>query len=329
MASRFAGRSYPQKKVDYFEKMNDMLDRFNRILVVGVDNVQSMQMHNIRIALRGKAEIIMGKNTMMKKVITTRFARTESKRDADLNQKLVQDGLLKKNVGLVMTNADLSDILKVIDEWRIQAPARQGAVSPVDVTIPAGNTGLEPTKTSFFQALNIQTKIAKGTVEIIKDCQVLTVGQRVGSSEAALLQMLKVNPFFYGLEIQAVFDNGSVYGLDVLKITPEIMAQKFSVGVANVAALSLALGYPTQASFPHTLTNAFKNVLSISLGTAFDFTACNGKDLKDAILSGKPIGGGAAASPAAASGGGAVKPAPAPEPEEEEEEETTEFGLFD
>ena len=47
------------------------------------------------------------------------------------------------------------------------------------MTVPAGNTGLEPTKTSFFQALNINTKITKGTVEILKDEHIIKAGDKV------------------------------------------------------------------------------------------------------------------------------------------------------
>ena len=40
-------------------------------------------------------------------------------------------------------------------------------MAPVDVFVPAGNTGLGPEKTSFFQALSITTKISRGTIEIL------------------------------------------------------------------------------------------------------------------------------------------------------------------
>ena len=47
------------------------------------------------------------------------------------------------------------------------APAKAGATAPLDVTVEARNTGMGPEKTSFFQALTIPTKIAKGTIEIL------------------------------------------------------------------------------------------------------------------------------------------------------------------
>lgn len=36
---------------------------------------------------------------------------------------------------------------------QVGAPARVGLVAPVDVTVPAGNTGLDPSQTNFFQVI--------------------------------------------------------------------------------------------------------------------------------------------------------------------------------
>ena len=34
---------------------------------------------------------------------------------------------------------------------QVGAPARVGLVAPTDVLVPAGNTGLDPSQTNFFQ----------------------------------------------------------------------------------------------------------------------------------------------------------------------------------
>lgn len=315
-------RVYPKKKVNYFKMMNELLDENDKILIVSVDNVTSAMLQAIRMALRGKAGMLLGKNTMMKKVLSQR-QENGTDRDKLLYQKLVTEKLISGNVGLIFTNANLGEIKDVLDANRIQAPARQGAIAPVDVLVNAGNTGLEPTKTSFFQALNIQTKITKGTVEILKDVQIIKLGDKVGSSEATLLNMLGIKPFFYGVNIQDVYDNGSVYGAWVLDIKDEDMDAKIGAAVANVAAASLGLGIPTKASYPHLILNAFKNLLSVSVGTDYDFDEFNGKSLKQSVLAGPaaPTAGGKAAPAAAAKEEKKVE-------EDEEEEGDMGFGLF-
>merc|ERR1711874_582914 len=198
-----------------------------------------------------------------------------------------------------------------------------GAIAPVDVTIPAQNTGMGPEKTSFFQALQIPTKITKGTIEIIQDVPIIKVGDKVGASEATLLNMLKISPFTYGLLIQKVYDNGSIFDPEILDITDEDIKQKFMAGVANVAAVCLTINYPTIASVPHCIVNGMKNLLAIAAVTEITFKEA--ETLKEFLAD--PSKFAVAAAPAAA----AAAPAAAAKVEEEEEEEDDDmgFGLFD
>jgi len=57
----------------------------------------------------------------------------------------------------------------------VSAPAKAGIIAPNDVLVPKGNTGMEPTQTSFLQALNIPSKINKGQVEILSDVNLIKV----------------------------------------------------------------------------------------------------------------------------------------------------------
>jgi len=261
-------------KTQYIELFISMLDKYNKIIFVEADNVRSKQMAEIRAALRGKGELLMGKNTLMKKALKILTADEDKKYQSMAGKaKEVNKiaALLKGNVGLVFTNGDLNEVKDIILSHKVGAPAKQGSISPVLVVIQPGNTGLEPTKTSFFQALNINTKITKGTVEIIKEHVLLQPGDKVGNSEAALLQMLNIRPFEYGLTLVNIYDNGAIYSPAVLNLTDEVMEQKVRDAANNVAAIGLALGMPNEASIPHSVANVFKNLLAVAAGTAFSF----------------------------------------------------------
>jgi large subunit ribosomal protein LP0 len=158
-----------------------------------------------------------------------------------------------------------------IAKYKVGAPARVGLVAPNDVTIPGGGTGMDPSQTSFFQALNIATKINKGTIDIVNDVHLIKAGDKVGASEAALLGKLGIKPFKYGLEILKVYENGSLFDAAVLSITDEALLGSAAAALANVAALSLAANYPTLASIPHSVVNGYKNVLAIAVETDYSF----------------------------------------------------------
>lgn len=122
-----------------------------------------------------------------------------------------------------------------------------------------------------FQVLNIPTKINKGTVEIITPVELIRKGDKVGSSEAALLAKLGIRPFSYGLIVQSVYDNGSVFSPEVLDLTEDDLVEKFATGVSMVTSLALAISYPTLAAAPHMFINAYKNVLAIAVETDYSY----------------------------------------------------------
>merc|ERR1719154_442936 len=209
---------------------------------------------------------------------------------------------------------------------KVKAPAKAGALAPLDVVVPAQNTGMGPEKTSFFQALSIPTKITKGTIEIIKDVPLITAGDRVGMSEATLLNMLKISPFTYGLVVQKVYDSSSVFDPEILDITDDDLKAKFMAGVANVAAVSLAISYPTIASVPHSVVNGMKNLLAVAAVTDISFKEA---EMLKEFLADPSKFASAGAAPAAGAAAPAAAAAKEPEPEEEEEDDDMGFGLFD
>ena len=252
-------------KRKYGERVYDLLDNFDTALIVHCDNVGSRQFMDIRSALRPNSVVLMGKNTLMRRIIGNYCEEKGNDGWMRLHELLVG------NVGVIFTKDDVKDVKTKVSEFVVPAPAKVGSTATCDVTIPAGVTPLEPSQTGFFQLLNIATKINKGAIEILSDVTVVQKGERVGSSAAALLGKMKITPFEYGLVVQHIYDKGAVYPAAVLDITDEQLAAKFSAGVSNIASISLATNYPTLAAVPHYIVNSYKNVLAVSIGTEYTF----------------------------------------------------------
>lgn len=224
---------------------------------------------------------------------------------------------------------DLVECRDILLENKVQAQAKAGIIAPVDVVIPAGPTGMDAGKTSFFQALNLPTKIARGAIEILSAVTVCKAGEKGRLSEARLLNMLNISPFFYGLTMEAIMDAGSIFPPEVLDITMDDIRAKFaSIAAQRVGALSLAIGYPNSASIGHMIMNGFKNILAVAVETEITFKEA--EKVKAFIADPSAF---ASAAPAASSGGdGGDKPAEAakaPEPESDSDAEGEEMSLFD
>ncbi|KAI9884693.1 MAG: ribosomal protein P0 (A0) (L10E) [Watsoniomyces obsoletus] len=306
-------------KAGYFDKLEGLLKEYHSVFIVTVDNVSSQQMHEIRSSLRGEGVVLMGKNTMVRRAIKGFI------NDFPQYERLLPH--VKGNVGFVFTNGDLKQTREKIMSNRVAAPARAGAVAPLDVYIPAGNTGMEPGKTSFFQALGVPTKIARGTIEITTDLKLIESGSKVGASEATLLNMLNISPFTYGMGIAQIYDDGQTFSPSVLDIEEKQLLDALASAIKTIACISLALNYPTLPSIMHSLVNAYKKVLAVAVQTEYSWPEI--EELKDRIANPDSY---AAAAPAA---GGATddkkEEAKAEEKEEEKEESEDEGfgGLFD
>uniref|UniRef100_A0A2K5XUB7 Large ribosomal subunit protein uL10 n=1 Tax=Mandrillus leucophaeus TaxID=9568 RepID=A0A2K5XUB7_MANLE len=220
-------------KSNYFLKIIQLLDDYPKCFIVGADNVGSKQMQQIHMSLCGKAV------------------------------KLLPH--IRGNVDFVFTKEDLTEIRYMLLATKVPAAAHASAIAPCEVTVPAQNTGLGPEKTSFFQALGITTKISRSTIEILSDVQLIKTGDKVGASETTLLNMLNISPFSFGLVIQQVFNNGSIYNSE------ETLHSRFLEGVRNVASVCLQIGYATVASVPHSIINGYKRVLALSVETDYTF----------------------------------------------------------
>jgi large subunit ribosomal protein LP0 len=263
-----------EKKTSYMAKVTKLLENYPRFLIVTCDNISSAHMQNIRISLREVgAVLLMGKNTLMRRAIRDNLANHPNW------EPLL--GALKGNVGLIFTKGPLTDLRDEVSKSTVPAAAKAGAMSPIDVILPKQVTTLEPTKTSFFAALDIATKITKGCVEILNDVRLCEKAKKVGSSEAALLMMLDIRPFVYGLIVVNCYDS-SLFPPAYLEFQESDLFKAIGSGISNVAAMSLALSYPSLPAFPHVITTAFRNLVAISVETGYDFK--QGLPLKNIVL---------------------------------------------
>jgi large subunit ribosomal protein LP0 len=291
------------RKNVYWAKLEKYLTEYKNILIITVDFVGSKQMQQVRAAIRGKGEVLMGKNTIMRKVI-----RENMEKHPKLASLLP---MIKGNMGFIFTKGDLNEIRKTVTSFKMPAAAKAGVIAPVDVTIPPGPTSLDPGQTSFFQTLNVATRISKGCIEITGEVRLCFKGEKVSASAVALLAKLGIKPFEFGIEVPTVYEDGSVYDASVLDLEQSDLIAKFGSAVAMVSAISYEINEINATTIPHSFGKAFNTLIAIALGTEYEFEELT--KVKEQMASGGGSGGGAAA-------GGEAAAAPVEEEEEEEEE---------
>jgi large subunit ribosomal protein LP0 len=159
----------------------------------------------------------------------------------------------------------------------------------------------------------------KAQIDIVAEKQVISTGDKIDSTQAALLEKLKIYPFEYKMEVRKILQDGAVFDAAVLSLSSDVILAKFRKAVAIQTSLSLGAGFPTQVSAPHFVLNAFKNLVAVSASTGFEF-----KQAKAFLEAAK----NAPAAGAAATSVEAKASAPVEEKKEEEKEDVDMGGLF-
>jgi large subunit ribosomal protein LP0 len=305
-----ATKKSKDRKYQLADELKEHFDNYSKLFVVEVDNVGSNQLHEIRKSMRGTAHVYCGKNTQMRRVIR----ELEEAGRPELEKIRLA---CKLNVAFVFTNSSLPKVRDMILDNKKASQAKAGAVAQCAVTIEKGITSLEPSMTSFLQALNISSKITKGSIEIVNDVKLFDTGDKVDASQAALLQKLDIQPFSYGLIPIQVFDGQSLFEPAVLDIEDSMIVASFGNALKETAAISLGLDMdmPTVASVPYSILLAFANLLAVACETEHSFKEAEG--IK-AYLADPSAFASAAPAAGAASGGGSAAAAVVEEEEEEE-----------
>merc|ERR1712066_233152 len=323
-----------QRKRDIVNRLCECFTKYKQCVVVALDNVSTNQIHAARKILSGdefKGEMIIGKNTLIKKAL--KFMCEEpnpSSPDYEDHKKWEQNTkwenlvpLMKLNVGLIFSEAPYMDLREKIEAEKIKMPARTGVISPCDVVLPVGPTGVEVGKIDLFHKLNIQCKTVKSAIEINKEVKIITKGEKVSEGATQMCKLLQIVPFEYSLTFQYVYIDGVVLDQDIIEMPLDKVADSFEQYAGFLTALSLGADIPNALSVPQFIANGFKTLLAIGSESGYEFDA-----LKQAMEASANAQSNAVATTNTATGGAKVE-AKEEAPAEEDDASSEGFDLGD
>merc|ERR1712125_246633 len=270
-------------------KLCDCFTKFSQVVIVSLDNVSTNQIHAARkILCEGeyKGEMIIGKNSLIRKAL--KFVTEAPQAGSDdyedhkkwtKNPKLeVLKDLMVLNVGLIFSEEPYNELRTKIEAQKISMPARTGVLSPTDVVIPPGPTGIEVGKIDLFHKLNIQCKTVKSAIEISKEVRIITKGKKVTEGATQLCKLLQIVPFEYSLTFQKVYIDGVILDQDIIEMPMSDITKKFEEFAGYLTAASLGANIPNSLSVPQFIANGFKTMLAIGSESGYSF-----RQLEDAM----------------------------------------------
>jgi large subunit ribosomal protein LP0 len=249
-----------ERKSLMYSKTQDLFSSHKNYMLISIKRVKSTQLKDAKASFDPKVKLLFAKNKIIKKALND----LDAIKYKDLIEKLHGD------VAIVFYDeVDPRTLLDVSRSHMRKANAVAGDISPTDVVIPAGPTGLGPEKINIFQAARMNTKINKGKIDLVSDHKLLSAGDAVRISDAGLLKLLNILPFEFGLEIMQCFEGSEVFTKEILLIGDNEISEIIADSVSTIAAFSLGAGITTACSVPFEVKNAFYEVAKVSLATEF------------------------------------------------------------
>merc|ERR1712131_220862 len=224
-------------KIAMYEKTQRMFNSYDNYMFMDLSKVLSTQFKNIKSELPKDVKFLFAKNKIMIKALQE--INKNGKYDKTIEQ--IKNNII---VAFYEEKSSAEKIYQVCNKYRRNAHARFGDVANEDVIIPAGPTGLPPTKINVFHAAHMNTVIVKGKIEIAVEHKLVGSGEIVGISEANLLSLLKI------------FESGEVFDKSVLAVTDEIVQDSIKEAISLIACVSLGTGMLTEASLPYEIMEA-------------------------------------------------------------------------
>ncbi len=315
-------------KQDYVTELKKVIDENPVIGVVNVSGIPAPQLQKMRADLRGKMTLLVAKNNLLLLALN----------DMDKKKNGITGlvDLIDGQCAIVGSTDNPFKLFKVMEATKTAAPAKGGETAPDDIEVKAGETSFKPGPiVGEFQQAGIPAAIEGGKVVIKKTKTMVKAGEKIPQNVAQMLTKLEIYPMTVGMDLRGVFEEGTVFGSDVLAIDEEAFMGDLLGSMSGAFNLACQIGYVTPITIRPLISKASNDSMNVAL-----FAGITNKDTIERLIglaSGKMMALAGqvpdalddelkeqmgAASAAAAAAAPAAEPADdkKDEPEEEEEE---------
>jgi len=249
-------------KKETFDDLSKLLNKYSVIAVADLQKVRSSQIQEIRKKLRGKAELIVAKNTILRKA-------SEKLATEKTNVDKFADSLTGSKV-LIFSQMNPYELIIFLNKNKVRVPAKGGDIATSEIMVQAGNTGLQPGPViSEFNEAKVQTRIEGGSIFIANDTVVAYKGDVISTKTASLLSKLGMKPMEAGLSLAYAYDHGLVLSPNDLTFDLDQMKTEFSTAVRMAFGVAVEANIMLPETAPQIISKAYRQAVAVSLEAGF------------------------------------------------------------
>ncbi len=235
-----------QAKKETVIKVKKLIEKYDVIAVVNMENLTARQLQIMRAQLKGTVEIFMTK----KRLIEIALKEEESKKKG-INQLIER---MKGMPALLCSNDNPFKLFKILKKNKSSAPIKAGQTAPADIIVPAGPTGFAPGPIiGELGMCKIKAGIDAGKVVVKADSLVAKEGEVINQTLAAVLMRLGIEPMEIGLDLVAAYENGEILDKSVLDIDEDKFIADIKLFASESHSLAIFVAHPTRDTIHHLI----------------------------------------------------------------------------
>ena len=249
----------PQWKLDEVEQLMGLFKDYNNVAVLEVAKLNDRQIQEMRKILRGKAIIRMSKKRLQLRAIDK--YRQESKKE-NLDEFAEK---IPGQAAFCFTNLNIFELKKIFNQSEWMVPAKPNEITPVDIWVSAGDTGLPTGQviSELNMTLRLPTSIQNDTIWIREDTQTHHAGDFVDVKQAAVLKKLGVNPIASLIKIHYAWSDGEIIPEEILYMDIEQFQKDISSAYFSAQSLALELGIVDKETIKPMIQKAHRGALGL------------------------------------------------------------------
>ncbi len=242
------------QKIEEVKNLAEKATHSKTIGLVNISGIPSKQFQQMRKNLRGKADLRIGRNTILKRSL-------EKANLKEISEKV------EGATGLVSTELTPFQLNKLLKDNKSSAPAKPGDPAPHDIVIPAGDTSLPPGPIlGELQKVGIKAQIKSGKIVVMQDSLVVRGGESISKDLAIILPRFGIEPREISLNMKIAYDaSGTIYSQDVLSIDQDSLLSDITSARKNTFNLAFTLKFFTSETLPLFLQDAHTNAFNVAL----------------------------------------------------------------
>lgn len=245
-------------KPEEVKQLTDLLTTSKVVGIVEIGGIPAPQMQKMRKGLHGTASIRSAKNSLIFRALDD--AEKQIKGISDLKE------LITGQTAIIATDMNPFKLFAKVKGTRTMAPAKGGETATHDISVKAGDTPFKPGPVvGELQKAGIPAAIQEGKVVIKDDKVIVPEGEKITTEVAQMLTRLEIFPVEIGMNLHAVFENGSIFKPDVLDIDVDGMMGRMRQASTNALNLAIEAGWYNELTIRPLLMKAHNNAFALAV----------------------------------------------------------------